>query len=243
MNKIKKNQFFTTTALMLTITACSDDVSQAQRNSVITANNNYAYQETQDTRSPVAAETPFQTSNENNDTQYHPSNDVANDHQSTDDEAELDNYYYETPYAYVTPAPDRVSLVTNSEGYIQWTPPTEVYYQQAEVTLVSANGERIQQSYTSGEPIIIDDQLPDGVYKWEAVIVPEINPYAREQLAALRQSGDTVREQALLQQFRADGSFPSQQELNNNRQSGSLSIRNGIATPVGPDTGNSQHEG
>lgn len=229
MRVINKVKIILTGVAIFQISACGDDAAQKSQSSVVTTNRYVSEQ----TITPPVANT-FESHNHNGHSDGNELN-VTHPQKGDDDSLSLQQNqklgYDEQPHH--EPEPYTVTIGKQYEGYIEWTPPTDVYYKQAEVTLVSPSGERVKQVYTPGEPIVMDAYIPDGVYKWETVIVPEIEPNTREKLTALRESGDMIAQEQLIQEMRANGSWPSEQELNNNRQSGTLSIHNGVATPVG----------
>lgn len=125
-----------------------------------------------------------------------------------------------------------VKLIEGSEGYVGWHAPSDMAYSEAKVMVVAPDGERIQYSFSPNEAMVLDSSLPDGLYQWESVITPEIDPYVREQLSQARQAGDQQAERELMERFRAEGSLPTVEESNNNRQAGAFTVRDGVAMPT-----------
>ena len=122
-----------------------------------------------------------------------------------------------------------------SESYIEWNTPTDISYVKADVVITSsANGKSMRRSFVQGEAIVVNDQLPDGHYMWESVITPEIDAYTKQEMHSVRDSGNMAEEQALMQRLRTEGSLPTEAQIQENRQTGSFSVKSGIATPVLP---------
>jgi hypothetical protein len=122
-----------------------------------------------------------------------------------------------------------------SESYIEWNTPTDISYVKADVIITSsANGKSMRRSFVQGEAIVVNDQLPDGHYLWESVITPEIDAYTKQEMRSVRESGNMAEEQALMERLRTEGSLPTEAQIQENRQTGSFSVQNGIATPVSP---------
>lgn len=126
----------------------------------------------------------------------------------------------------------QVSLISSDDGYVEWQAPQDVAYSRAEVEVVTPNGQRIKRSYAPGETMMLDEALPDGLYQWESVITPEIDPYALEELQAIRQRGDSSAEAEAMSRHRAQGSIPSRQDARDNRQSGSFKVQDGVVSPT-----------
>ncbi len=116
-------------------------------------------------------------------------------------------------------------------GVVQWNAPTEIAYRQADVLISGPSGKTVTRSFKPGQPIVLDEQLPDGVYSWESVITPEIDSYAREEMRQVREHGNIEAEQELLDRLRSQGSLPTEAQANENRQSGTFTVQDGVARP------------
>ena len=134
---------------------------------------------------------------------------------------------------YTSDQPDG-GLAFAESGYMEWQAPADVAYSKAELVVTGANGERLHRSFVPGEAIVIQDSIPDGHYLWESVVTPEIDPYVKEQMREVRESGNFDAEQALIAKLRAEGSLPTASQAQENRKSGSFSVRDGVATPITP---------
>ncbi|MEM7358803.1 MAG: hypothetical protein AAF431_06890 [Pseudomonadota bacterium] len=156
-------------------------------------------------------------------------NEVADSADSVSDSEDVDDPYIEDEQG-----DEGVSFRESQDSYLEWDAPSDTYYSAAELTIVGANGQKIQRTFAPGEAIVVQEQLEDGHYQWESVITPEIDPYVREEMAAVRQSGDFEAEQALIERLRSEGSLPTEEEAENNRKSGSFSVQNGVAIPIPP---------
>ncbi|MBT8115194.1 MAG: hypothetical protein KJP04_07425 [Arenicella sp.] len=130
-----------------------------------------------------------------------------------------------------------IRLRERSEGYVEWQPPAELAYSKAEVVVIGPDGKRQNHSFGPGEAMSLNDSLPDGLYKWESVVTPEIDPYVRDQMRSVRESGDFQAQQQLLERLRAQGSIPTEAQANENRQAGAFVVRDGIATPTTTEVG------
>jgi len=149
----------------------------------------------------------------------------------SEDEAELENANLEDPH--VEPYEgSTVRLLERSEGYIEWQPPSDVAYSKADVVVVAPSGERVKYSFDANEAMVLDSSLPDGLYKWESVITPEIDPHAMDQMRSVRETGNLQAQTELKQKLVEEGSFPSAEELSNNRQSGAFTVRDGVVKPT-----------
>ncbi len=137
---------------------------------------------------------------------------------------DLDESFYESS--------NKVSFSQEeSTGVMRWEAPESVDYANATVTISDANGDRTSRTFSSGEPIELYGSLPDGLYSWETVIAPQLNEYTKEQMREVRESGDLHAEQELIAQLRADGSLPSKEQVQNNRQSGNFIVQDGVVRP------------
>lgn len=165
-------------------------------------------------------------------------NPFAGDHQhaevsspanTADESADVDD-----PYVEDEENDGGISFRESQDSYLEWDAPTEISYTSAELTIIGPDGKRMQHSFVPGEAIVVQESLPDGHYLWESVITPEIDPYVREEMRAVRESGDFAAEQELVERLRSEGSIPTEAEAQNNRKTGSFSVRNGVATPIPP---------
>ncbi len=127
---------------------------------------------------------------------------------------------------------DSVVFRGNDSGYVEWQAPIEIEYVVADVVVITPNGKRLTRSYSAGEPIVLDENLPDGFYSWESVITPEIDRYAREEMTQARESGNLQEQQALMKKLRNQGSMPTQKEARKNRQSGAFIVKGGVAISI-----------
>ena len=152
-------------------------------------------------------------------------------------DASIDGSYSDSQADHVTIAPKSES------GYVEWSPPKEIDYQQADLVVIAPSGERIKRSFSSGEPIVLDESLPDGVYKWESVVSPKVDPYVREEMQAVRNSGNLESEEALIRRLRNEGSLPTEAQSEANRQSGTFIVRDGVAYPSLLDDPSSEENG
>lgn len=139
-------------------------------------------------------------------------------------------------YADYEPPVDRVALRPLTESYIEWTTPENVDYSQVHVTVVGPDGQRITQSFGAGESLALSSALPDGIYSWESVVSPQVDELTREEMNAVRSSGNLEAERELLERLRENGSLPSEEQGDRNRQSGTFSVVDGIARPNYVDT-------
>lgn len=134
----------------------------------------------------------------------------------------------------------KVKLVERSEGVIEWEAPIDVEYSKAEVTIVTQAGERVNYSFGPNESMMLESSLPDGLYQWESVVTPEIDPYVMDQMRSARNSGDISSQEQIIQRLRAEGSYPTEEELKNNRQAGAFVVREGVVTPTTTKTDDGQ---
>jgi hypothetical protein len=118
-----------------------------------------------------------------------------------------------------------------SEGVIRWQQPQDLAYSNAKITISSNSGETIVRDFGSGESIELYGDLPDGVYGWESVITPQVSDSVRDEMRAVRSSGDLNAERELAARLRAEGSLPTEQEARDNVQSGSFIVLNGVVNP------------
>ena len=143
-----------------------------------------------------------------------------------------DDAYYE-PSSIVTFSSEE------SSGVIRWEAPEGVNYSNAQVTISGNGGDRTTRSFSAGEAIELYGELPDGVYKWETVITPEVDESVRDQMRAVRESGDFQAEKELAARLRAEGSLPTRKQAQKNRQSGAFIVQGGIVRPSLVDDPNS----
>ena len=127
-----------------------------------------------------------------------------------------------------------LALADSESGYMEWQAPTDSPYSNAEINITGPNGEQLKRTFAPGEAIVVDESLADGHYMWESVVTPEIDPSVREQMREVRQAGDFQAEQEMIARLRAQGSLPTEAQAQENRKSGSFSVRNGVATPIPP---------
>jgi hypothetical protein len=125
-----------------------------------------------------------------------------------------------------------VRQVAETEGFLEWEVPEDVYYDSAELTIVTPDGKRITKNFGGNESMQVNEQLPDGLYKWESVVKPTIQPHVMESLQAARESGDLTKQKSLMAEYRQSGDLQSETEARDNRRSGGFVVRNGIAQPT-----------
>lgn len=95
------------------------------------------------------------------------------------------------------------------------------------ISVMGDDGEVLEFSSEHGQPVIVTSNLDDGLYKWEAVHQPDLNPRVREELSAAREAGDLQAEHELKREYRRQGLFPSEEEVQANIQSGTFRVQNG----------------
>ena len=138
-------------------------------------------------------------------------------------------------------------LVTADTGGVYWEPAPQAAdlnsnlnsYAHLELTLASPTGKIINHRFAPGEPVGLgaaSGTLHDGVYKWETVTAPVVEPHVRAEMAAVREAGDFAAEQTLIKEFRGQGLLPTEAQARANRQSGHFVVQNGQILPgdVGP---------
>jgi hypothetical protein len=160
--------------------------------------------------------------------------DTADDHSKELDDEELSDAQIEEDYANdVYDEASRTLSIDNepSEGVIRWQQPQDLAYSNAKITISSDSGETIVRDFGSGESIELYGELPDGVYGWESVITPQVSESVRDEMRAVRSSGDFNAERELAARLRAEGSLPTEQEARDNVQSGSFIVLNGVVNP------------
>jgi len=146
--------------------------------------------------------------------------------------ADDDEDFYDEPAAKVTLSVDGANDV------IRWQAPEGVGYSNAQITVSAnnSNGGQVVRNFGPGEAIELYGSLPDGVYGWESVITPEISEGVREQMRAVRELGDAQAERELIANLRAEGSIPTIEDAQENRQSGTFIVSDGVVRPSSVDT-------
>lgn len=149
-----------------------------------------------------------------------------------------DAYYEDDSY---TGSSTIVSLSSDeSQGIIRWEAPLGIDYSNATVMISGTSGDTMTRSFSNGEAIELYGDLPDGVYNWETVITPEVSASVKEEMNAVRALGNPQAEKELIAQLREDGSLPTLEQAEENRQSGSFIVLDGIVRPSlvdDPNTG------
>ena len=146
------------------------------------------------------------------------------------DEAAADEF---DEYAYVEPNEgSTVKLLERNEGYIEWQAPSDIAYKQTDIVIVDESGERVNYTFAADEAMVLDSSLPDGLYKWESVVTPEIDPYVMDQMKSARASGDLQAQKNIKQKLHDEGSLPDGFGSKDNRQSGAFVVRDGVVTPT-----------
>lgn len=125
-----------------------------------------------------------------------------------------------------------VRLLERSEGYVEWQAPSNIAYKKADIVIVGPNGEQVNYSFSANEAMVLDSSLPDGLYQWESVVTPEIDPYVMDQMRSARESGDLQAQKEIEQRLRDEGSLPDGFGSKDNRQSGAFVVRDGMVTPT-----------
>ena len=88
---------------------------------------------------------------------------------------------------------------------------------------------KFKKKFIGGETIAIaDERLEDGVYAWESRLSPIIDPAIREEMVAVRVSGNFQEEQQLIAELREDGHIPTLEQAAQNVQSGHFTIQDGV---------------
>ena len=137
----------------------------------------------------------------------------------------------------------KITLQQGTEGQVEWLTPDEMSQHASEMLIVTPDGERITRKFAAGQSMALNESLPDGLYKWESTVTPELDPYVKEEMLSVRESGDLQAQQDLAKKFRAQGAFPSKKELKDNRQSGAFVVRDGIATPTSSESSGQDERG
>lgn len=137
---------------------------------------------------------------------------------------------------------DTVAFDVKSGGAVKWKAPTKIAYKRADITIVGSDGQTISQSYGPGEQIVLNKSLADGTYKWESVVSPQVDNWVREEMRRTRELNDPNAERELLNKLRSQGSLPSEAQARENRQSGSFTVKDGVAYPNYMDNPNSSDQ-
>ena len=137
----------------------------------------------------------------------------------------------------------KITLQQGTEGQVEWLTPDEMSQHASEMLIVTPDGERITRKFAAGQSMALNESLPDGLYKWESTVTPELDPYVKEEMRSARESGDLQAQQEMAKKFRAQGVFPSKKELKDNRQSGAFVVRDGIATPTSSESSGQDERG
>lgn len=117
--------------------------------------------------------------------------------------------------------------VMGDVGGLTWEPEQATDYKNLQIQLNGPDELQITRDFSSGEIASITESLPDGYYNWQAITTPSINPYIRQQMAAVRESGDAQAEQQLRQRLESEGHIPTREQAKNNTQSGGFRVANG----------------
>lgn len=156
------------------------------------------------------------------------------------EEQVLEEQLLEWINAYAVTADDSVQLpdtagssevtmeVSGSNGSLSWTPDTEASYEQVDMTIASGQGEQIRRTFAAGEQMMVTDDLPDGSYAWESRATPYVDPAVREEMRAVRMSGNLAEERQLLTRLREQGYLPTEQEIARDSHSGHFTIKDGV---------------
>lgn len=131
--------------------------------------------------------------------------------------------------------PDKVVFRQKSEGYLEWLAPTELAYNQAEVTITRPDGVQESYSFDNGEPMVLHGNLEDGLYRWESVIVPDIEESVKAELMEIRERGNLAEITAAQENYRSQGYLPTELQTKDNRLSGAFRVQNSAITATRTD--------
>ncbi len=136
--------------------------------------------------------------------------------------------YLERPEQLIKPDTTESSLLVFGDvGSLTWEPSSFTDYESIQIQLSGPDNITIKKDFYSGEVASITESLPDGYYNWQSITTPTIDPYVRQQMTAVRESGDLVAETELKQRFRDEGSLLTREQAKNNLQSGGFRVANG----------------
>jgi hypothetical protein len=155
------------------------------------------------------------------------SDQLAEQNSSDDGEIQEDDSLYQN---YEAPS-DTVAIVPLTSNRVEWSAPIEQSYERVTVSIAGSDGVLQTREFRPGESIEWSTALADGVYSWESVVMPEIDASVRQEMANVRAQGDLEAEQRLIARLRAEGSLPTEAQGNQNRQSGTFTVRDGIVRP------------
>lgn len=139
-------------------------------------------------------------------------------------------------------AANAIAINDGTVGYVQWETPAALDYESAKLTIVGPDGNARRIDFAGGESMMVNETLPDGLYKWESVVTPSIDPYAKAQLSDARASGNIAEQASILEDLRAQGLYPSTQEIANNRQSGVFVVSDGEARATSAEASRSDSD-
>ena len=168
---------------------------------------------------------------------------TASDEESeadTSDEAEAESDLSDAEFEATEPEPEKIVFRKKSEGYLEWLAPTETNYNNAEVNVTLPNGVTETYRFESGEPIVLQGDLADGLYQWESVITPQIDETVMADMREVRERGNLDEINATQEYYRSQGLLPTQEQVTENRQSGAFRVHNGVISAtrsdgIGPD--------
>jgi hypothetical protein len=100
-------------------------------------------------------------------------------------------------------------------------------YDKAVIELSGPQNYEKKQELTAGSSMTLSGGLPDGIYKWEAVTVPRIPDTVKQELSTFRESGNVAKMNEMMEKYREQGLFPTEEEISDNRTSGSFRIHEG----------------
>lgn len=147
-------------------------------------------------------------------------------------EEELELHADDTVFENFEAPTETVALVPLTANRIEWSAPIERSYERITVNLVGPNGVLQKREFEPGESIEWDSELQDGLYRWESVLTPEVDESVRQQMNEVRSQGNLEAEQALIARLRSEGSLPTEEQGNQNRQSGTFTVTNGVIRPT-----------
>ncbi len=135
------------------------------------------------------------------------------------------------------PKPDQIltpEIAVNGEnGNLVWAPVDqerhldEKNYRAFRLNISGPDGKVVEHSFGYGETPMLATSLNDGHYVWQSTIQPEIDPAIREQLMAVRESGNREAIKKKIEEFQQQGLFPSEDEIASNKQSGHFRVMDG----------------
>jgi len=116
--------------------------------------------------------------------------------------------------------------VSGDASALYWDAP-EFNYDHLQLRLSGPGNIIVEQRFSSSELAMVSRDLPDGLYKWETYVAPDIPESVRTRMRAVREAGDLNAERALISELRGQGYLPSEQQAQANVKSGHFRIYEG----------------